>query len=119
MDRLKRKKIRQERRVKRVRKATTSKFGRMRLAVNRSNRNIRAQIIDDEKRITLCYAGTDQKDLGQSAKNKDAARKVGEAIAKAAAAKGIKQVYLDRRGQRYHGKILEFANAARENGLEF
>jgi len=119
MKRLVEKRERRQRRIKRVRKATRPKSDRLRLVVNRSNRNIRAQIIDDEKRVTLCYAGSDEKGFGKSACNKETAKKVGEAIAKKAVEKGIKKVYLDRRGILYHGRIAAFAEAARENGLEF
>lgn len=119
MKRLVEKRERQKRRVRRVRKATRPKGERLRLIVNRSNRNIRAQIIDDVKSVTVCAAGSDEKGFGKSVCNKETARKVGAAIAKRAVEKGIKQVYLDRRGILYHGRIAAFAEAARENGLEF
>ena len=119
MNRLSLKKSRLDRRVKRVKKAIRPKSERLRLVINKSNKNLRAQIIDDEKKITICYAGTDQKDFSGSGKNKEAAKQLGEKLAKKAVEKGLKKVYLDRRGILYHGKIAEFANAAREHGLEF
>lgn len=119
MNRLEEKKQRHQRRVKRIKKATKPKGERMRLIVNKSNRNISAQIIDDAKQVTMCSAGSVEKGFAKAGNKKDAAKKVGEEIAKRAVKKGIKKVYLDRRGSLYHGRIVEFATAARENGLEF
>lgn len=119
MNRLTGKKNRLERRIKSVKKSIRPKTDRLRLVINRSNRNLRAQVIDDAKSVTICYAGTDEKQFGVSSNNKQAAKKLGEVIAKRAIEKGLKKVYLDRRGVLYHGKISEFANAAREHGLEF
>lgn len=119
MKRLKLKNSRHARRIKSVTKAIRPKSDRLRLVINRSNKNLRAQIVDDKKNATICYAGTDEKTFGGSSKNKEAAKKLGEMIAKRAIDKGVKKVYLDRRGVLYHGKIAEFANSAREHGLEF
>lgn len=94
---------------------------RPRLAVFRSNKHISAQIIDDEKGVTLVSAGTMDKDLrGQIGYggNCDAAAKVGEAIAKKAVAVGVTQVAFDRRGFKYHGRVKTLADAARDNGLD-
>lgn len=90
-----------------------------RLNVFRSSKHIYAQIIDDVKGVTLCSASSMAKDFEGSGANKEAARKVGEMIAKAAAEKGIKDVVFDRGGYVYHGRVQEFAEGAREGGLNF
>ena len=91
-----------------------------RLCVFRSNTGIYAQIIDDEAKTTLCSASTLDKDLKiKNGGNVDAAKAVGEAIAKEAAKLKIKKVVFDRGGYLYHGRVAALAEAARENGLEF
>ncbi len=91
-----------------------------RLNVFRSNKNIYAQIIDDVNGVTLASASTVAKDgkVGNGS-NEEAAKLVGEAIAKAAVGKNIKKVVFDRGGYLYHGRVKALAEAARENGLEF
>lgn len=90
-----------------------------RLNVFRSLNHIYAQIIDDEKGVTLAAASTLDKDFNGYGGNKEAARKVGLAIAKKAADKGITTVVFDRGGYVYHGRIKELADGAREGGLKF
>ena len=90
-----------------------------RLCVFRSNTNIYAQIIDDEKGATLVSASSLDKELKLKNNNVEAAAKVGEALAKKAKKAGIKNVVFDRGGYMYHGRIKALADAARENGLEF
>lgn len=119
MDRLLDKQKRLERRVKRVKAAILSRHPRPRLVFNRSNKYLSCQIIDDGKGITLCAATTSEKNFEGSTQNKGAAKKLGEIIAARAKEKGVKEVVLDRRGRLYHGRIAAFADAARENGLEF
>ena len=92
---------------------------RPRLNVYRSNANIYAQIIDDVNGVTLAAAASNEKDFEGAAGNKEAARKVGEAVAKAALAKGISEVVFDRSGYIYHGRVKELAEGAREGGLKF
>ncbi len=109
-------------RHKRVRKKVTGTAERPRLCVFRSSKNIYAQIIDDTNRVTLVAASTLDsaiKDAVSSTGNKEAARKVGELVAKKAAEKGITEVVFDRGGYIYHGRILELAEGAREAGLKF
>jgi large subunit ribosomal protein L18 len=94
--------------------------GRLRLSVHRSNRNISVQIIDDAKGVTLAAASTMEKALDSiGVNNVEAARKVGVAIAERAKAAGIEEVYFDRGGFLYHGKVKALADAAREGGLKF
>ena len=90
-----------------------------RLNVYRSTNHIYAQIIDDVKGITLCAASSVEKGFEGSGGNKEAARKGGLALAKAAADKGITEVVFDRGGYIYHGRVKELAEGAREGGLKF
>lgn len=91
-----------------------------RLNVFRSNGNIFAQIINDEKGITLVSASSIDKELKlENGGNIEAATKVGELIAKRAKEAKIKVIVFDRGGYLYHGRVKALAEAARENGLEF
>ena len=91
-----------------------------RLNVFRSNANIFAQIIDDEKGVTLVSASSIDKDLKlENGGNVEAAKKVGELLAKRAKDAKITKVVFDRGGYLYHGRVKALADAARENGLEF
>ena len=93
-----------------------------RLAVYRSLKHISVQIIDDVNRVTLASASSNDKELKQQLKhggNVEAAKVVGEAIAKRALAKDIKDVVFDRGGFLYHGRVAALAEAAREGGLSF
>ncbi len=93
-----------------------------RLCVFRSNKNISCQIIDDVNHTTLAAASSVDKELKGEigyGGNKEAARKVGEAIAKRALEKGIEEVAFDRGGFLYHGRVKELAEGAREGGLKF
>ena len=93
-----------------------------RLCVFRSNKNISCQIIDDVNHTTLAQASSLDKEIASEIAyggNKDAAKKVGELIAKRALAKGIEEVAFDRGGFLYHGRVKELADGAREGGLKF
>ncbi len=106
----------------RVRKNLFGTPERPRLCVFRSNSNISAQIIDDVAGKTLAAASTLEKDIkAQCANggNKEAAKLVGEAIAKKALEQGIDTVAFDRGGFLYHGRVKELADGAREAGLKF
>ena len=108
------------RRHKRVRKTISGTASRPRLNVYRSLKNIYAQIIDDDKGITLVSASTlDESLKGKNGGNKEAAREVGKLVAAKAIEKGIKVVVFDRGGYIYHGRVQELAEGAREGGLEF
>ena len=105
-------------RHKRVRAKISGTAARPRLSVYRSENNIYAQVIDDVAGHTLCSASSVEKGFVGGG-NKEAARKVGEAVAKAALAKGISEVVFDRSGYIYHGRVKELAEGAREGGLKF
>lgn len=89
-----------------------------RLCVYRSNKNIEAQIIDDEKGITLVSSSSSQLKL-ENGGNIAAASQVGEDIAKKAVSKKISKVVFDRSGYIYHGRVQALAEAARKAGLLF
>ena len=106
-------------RHKRVRGKISGTASRPRLNVFRSSSNIYAQIIDDVKGVTLVAASSLDKEFNGNGGNKEAARKVGEMIAKRAAEKGITEVVFDRGGYIFHGRVKELAEGAREGGLKF
>lgn len=103
----------------RVRKKVSGTTERPRFAVYRSEKNIYAQIIDDVKGVTLVSASSLDKDFEGLGSNKEAARKVGQIIAKKAIDNGITEVVFDRGGFIYHGRVQELAEGAREAGLQF
>ena len=112
-------KVERERRHLRVRRKISGTAECPRLCVYRSNNNIFVQVIDDVKGNTLVQASTLDKEVKTKHSNKEAAREVGTLIAKRALEKNIKTVVYDRGGYVYHGVFKEFAEAAREAGLEF
>lgn len=104
----------------RVRKKINGTPEKPRLNIYRSTNHIYAQIIDDSVGQTLVSASTlDKSPNLTSTHNKEAAKYVGETIAKKALEKGIDEVVFDRGGYIYHGKVRELAEAAREAGLKF
>lgn len=103
-------------RKRRIRAKISGTAERPRLAVFRSLKNISAQIINDEKGITIISAST--KNI--KAKNSiDGAKEVGKMIAEKCIEKKIAEVIFDRAGYKYHGKVKALAEGARENGLKF
>ncbi|MCL6637794.1 MAG: 50S ribosomal protein L18 [Alicyclobacillus sp.] len=111
-----------KRRHLRVRKRVEGTPARPRLNVFRSNKHIYAQVIDDVNGHTLASASTLDRELRaelSSGSTVDAARKVGELVAKRALAKGIQAVVFDRGGYLYHGRVQALADAARAAGLQF
>ncbi|MBO4779418.1 MAG: 50S ribosomal protein L18 [Selenomonadaceae bacterium] len=103
----------------RVRNRVAGTAERPRLNVFRSLAHIYAQIIDDDKGMTLAAASSLDKDFKGKGGNIAAAKAVGAAIAKKALEKGISEVVFDRGGYIYHGRIAALAEAAREGGLKF
>lgn len=102
-------------RHERIRKQISGTKDIPRLCVYRSNMNIKAQLIDDENKITLAESSS----INMKGNNIETAQKVGELIAKEAKKLKIKKVVFDRGGYLYHGRVKALADAARENGLEF
>jgi large subunit ribosomal protein L18 len=109
-----------EKRHLRIRKNIFGTGDVPRLNVFRSNQNIFAQIIDDEKGVTLASASSIDKDLKlENGSNLEAAIKVGELLADRAKKAKIKKVVFDRGGYLYQGRVKALAEAARQKGLEF
>ena len=104
------------RRKLRIRKKVNGTTQRPRLAVFRSAKHIYAQVIDDSQGTTIAHASSVT--AGASSKV-EAAKSVGDAVAKACIDKGVEQVVFDRGGYRYHGRVRALAESAREAGLKF
>lgn len=105
-----------------MRKAVAGTMERPRLSVYRSLNHVYAQLIDDEGGQTILAASSLDPEIRARLKtggNKDAARLVGELVAKRALSRGIKRVVFDRGGYIYHGRVAALASGAREAGLEF
>lgn len=106
----------------RIRNKINGTASQPRLAVFRSNKHMYAQIIDDVAGNTLAAASTLESDIASKLEHTstvEAAKAVGEAIAKKALDKGITEVVFDRGGYVYHGKVQALADAARDAGLKF
>ena len=103
----------------RVRKKVRGTTERPRLAVFFSNKNVYAQIINDETSRTLCAVSTKEKVITEGKANVATAIKVGELIAERAQKGGVTTVVFDRGGVKFHGKVKALADAAREKGLKF
>jgi large subunit ribosomal protein L18 len=109
-----------KRRAQRVRTRLRKQAnGRPRLSVFRSSKNIYAQVIDDERGVTLAAASSLEGEQKQKGSDKDAAARVGALVAQRALDKGVKEVVFDRGGYLYHGRVKALADAAREAGLSF
>ena len=110
----KRRRLRVRNKLKKINK------DKLRLSIHRSSKNIYVQVIDDKEGATLASASTLEKSLKLIGKNNlKAAQKIGSVIAERAKAAGVEQVYFDRGGFLFHGKIKALAEAAREGGLKF
>ncbi len=111
-----------EKRKARIRRKVTGTSERPRLTVYKSLKHMYAQLVDDVAGKTLVSMSTTAKalkgEVGEDDKS-EAAKKVGAALAKAAAEKGIKRAVFDRNGFDYHGRIEAVAAGARDAGLEF
>ena len=106
----------------RIRKHVNGTAARPRMVVFRSNKQIYAQIVDDEQGKTLVAAASNDKELAAQCKDKsgiEAAALVGKTIAERALAKGITTISFDRGGYLFHGRVKSLADAAREGGLVF
>lgn len=112
-----------QRRKERVRRTIRLRaYGKLRLSVFRSSKQIYAQVIDDLKGITLVAASSVEKEQRNSFKtgaNVESARAIGALIAQRALTKGITEVVFDRGSYMYHGRVKALAEGAREAGLSF
>ncbi len=111
-----RKKFRIRNKLKKV-----SKKERFRLSISRTSKNISAQIIDDNKNVTILSASSNEKSIRSlNKKNKtELSEIVAESLAKKAIEKKIMKVYFDRGLYKYHGRIKTFADILRKKGMEF
>jgi large subunit ribosomal protein L18 len=116
------KEVARKRRHKRIRKKVLGTAERPRFAIFRSSNHIYAQIINDDAGHTIISASTLDKELvsheGHKG-NRDAAKLVGEVLARKALDKGVKKVVFDRGGFLFHGRVKSLAEGARGGGLEF
>jgi large subunit ribosomal protein L18 len=109
------KRLHREKRRKRVRRKIIGTAERPRLTVYRSNVHIYAQLVDDYAGHTL--AAADSRETGEAENRTEAARKVGQLVAKRASDAGIQEVIFDRGGNKYHGRVAALAEGARSGGL--
>ena len=123
MEKLSIKEIRNLRRRNRSKRNNLYHQERPRLVVNRSNKHIRAQIIDDHKGQTLVSASSNDKliikEISKAKTKTEISTMIGTVVAEKAIKNKIKKVVFDRNGYPYHGRIKAVADAAREAGLEF
>ncbi|UJH66574.1 50S ribosomal protein L18 [Allomuricauda sp. SCSIO 65647] len=104
---------------RRIRKVSFGTAERPRLSVFRSNKEIYAQLIDDNKGVTLAAASSRDKDIEAKGTKTEIANAVGKAIAEKAKKAGIETIAFDRGGNLYHGRVKSLAEGAREAGLKF
>jgi len=109
-----------KKRSERVRyKAKKNNKGSLRLSFYKSSKNLYAQIIDDEKGVTLCSASSLKSKKKNNACNIESAKLLATEISKIAKEKGVSKVYLDRGPNMFHGVIKAFADEARSLGMNF
>ncbi|MBN21671.1 MAG: 50S ribosomal protein L18 [Bdellovibrionaceae bacterium] len=113
------KKVVRFKRKRKIRSTVEGSSERPRLCIFRSNTNVYAQLIDDQKGHTLASASTKDAELKDQKSTVEGAKQVGALLAKRAQAKKIESVVFDRNGYLYHGRVKALADAAREAGLKF
>jgi large subunit ribosomal protein L18 len=118
MNPTKKRQARQMRRS-RVRRKVWGTAERPRLSVYRSNAEIYAQLVDDDRGHTLVSASSIESGFEVDGSKTDAARRVGEVVAQRAKEAGIEAVVFDRSGFQYAGRVRALAESARESGLKF
>lgn len=113
-------KLNRRNRIKKgIRKKISGNSERPRLSVYRSNKEIYAQIIDDETSKTLVFASSKDKGFEAAGTKSEIAEAVGEALAKKSLDAGIEKVAFDRNGYLFHGRVKALAEGARKGGLKF
>jgi len=111
---------RRYRRHLRVRKKVHGTAEKPRLVIFRSLKHISAQLVDDDRGVTLLGVNDRSEGIQVDGSGKVAKGKAtGKLLAEKAKAAGITQVVFDRAGYRYHGRVQAVADGAREGGLEF
>lgn len=113
-------KLERRHRIKhRIRKVVFGTANQPRLSVFRSNKEIYAQLVDDNSGTTLVSVSSRDKEIESAGTKIDVAKTVGKSIAEKAMKSGIEAVAFDRNGFLYHGRVKALADAAREAGLKF
>ncbi len=117
MSKINKKLKRKLRNRKKLKKVNVSRY---RVSVSKSLNNLSAQIIDDKQKKTLISASSIEKEIkAKKVKKMEKSNLIGEMLAKRAKEKNISEVYFDRGGYKYHGRIKIFAETLRKNGLKF
>lgn len=110
---------RRQRIKRRIRKISVGTASKPRLSVFRSNKEIYAQLVDDNAGVTLVSVSSRDKEIEAKGSKIEVAGLVGKSIAEKAVAAGVEIVAFDRNGYLYHGRVKALAEAAREAGLKF
>ena len=111
---------RTKRKLRNRKKLKSVNVNRYRISVSKSLNNLSVQIIDDKQKKTLVSASSIEKEIkGKKVKKMEKSSLIGEILAKRAKDKKINEVYFDRGGYKYHGRIKMFAETLRKNGLKF
>ena len=109
-----------KRKLRNRKKLKTVCNDRYRISITKSLNNLSAQIIDDKHRKTLVSASSIEKEIkNKKMKKMEKSTFIGEILAKRAKEKNINEVYFDRGGYKYHGRVKTFAETLRKNGLKF
>ena len=109
-----------KRKLRNRKKLTKVNTNRYRVTESKSLKNLSAQIIDDKAKITLVSASSIEKEVKKNKVKKiEKSSLIGEILAKRAKEKNINEVYFDRGGYKYHGRVKVFAETLRKNGLKF
>ena len=109
-----------KRKLRNSKKLKAVSVNRYRVSITKSLKNLSAQIIDDKQKKTLVSASSIEKDIKtKKLKKMEKSNLIGEILAKRAKEKNIEKVYFDRGENKYHGRIKNFADSLRKNGLKF
>ena len=109
-----------KRKLRNRKKLKTVNVNRYRVSVSKSLNNLSAQIIDDKQKKTLVSASSIEKEIkAKKVKKMEKSSLIGEILAKRAKEKKIDKVYFDRGENKYHGRVKNFADSLRKNGLKF
>ncbi len=112
--------VKTKRKLRNRKKLKKVNLDRFRISVSKSLNNLSAQIIDDKSRKTLVSASSIEKEFKvKKIKKMDKSTLIGEILAKRAKEKNIEKVYFDRGENKYHGRVKNFADSLRKNGLKF
>ena len=109
-----------KRKLRNRKKLKSVNANRFRISVSKSLNNLSAQIIDDKLKKTLVSASSIEKEIkSKKIKKMEKSILIGEILAKRAKEKNINEVYFDRGENKYHGRVKNFADSLRKNGLKF